>query len=120
MRALGKCLDVTAASTANGAQIQLYDCNGTTAQRWTYSSATRSGEPGRQQVPGRHRPVQRQRHPPADLGPAPAPPTRSGTPRATAATRPRTPRPPARWPGPRTSTWAGATSSTRPGRSDFS
>ena len=31
----GKCVDVTAASTANGAAIQLYTCNGTGAQTWT-------------------------------------------------------------------------------------
>ncbi|WP_440065817.1 ricin-type beta-trefoil lectin domain protein [Streptosporangium sp. OZ121] len=31
----GKCVDVAAASTANGTPIQLYDCNGTGAQQWT-------------------------------------------------------------------------------------
>ncbi|MCX5215026.1 RICIN domain-containing protein [Kitasatospora sp. NBC_00240] len=31
----GKCLDVAAAGTANGTAVQLYDCNGTTAQNWT-------------------------------------------------------------------------------------
>ncbi|MFC6083770.1 ricin-type beta-trefoil lectin domain protein [Sphaerisporangium aureirubrum] len=31
----GKCVDVAAASSANGTQIQLYTCNGTTAQSWT-------------------------------------------------------------------------------------
>ncbi|MET9494335.1 lectin [Streptomyces sp. NPDC006552] len=31
----GKCLDVAAASSANGTAVQLYDCNGTTAQQWT-------------------------------------------------------------------------------------
>ncbi|WP_181787941.1 glycoside hydrolase family 16 protein [Streptomyces phytophilus] len=31
----GKCLDVAGASPANGSAVQLYDCNGTTAQRWT-------------------------------------------------------------------------------------
>ncbi|WP_433533291.1 glycosyl hydrolase family 18 protein [Micromonospora sp. CA-263727] len=31
----GKCVDVAAAGTANGTAIQLYTCNGTTAQRWT-------------------------------------------------------------------------------------
>ncbi|SIR59468.1 glycosyl hydrolase family 18 protein [Micromonospora avicenniae] len=31
----GKCVDVAAAGTANGTPIQLYTCNGTTAQRWT-------------------------------------------------------------------------------------
>jgi hypothetical protein len=29
---------VTAASTANGAKVQLYDCNGTGAQQWTVSN----------------------------------------------------------------------------------
>ncbi|TDC29093.1 glycoside hydrolase family 18 [Micromonospora sp. 15K316] len=31
----GKCVDVAAANTANGTPIQLFTCNGTTAQRWT-------------------------------------------------------------------------------------
>ncbi|TXR95208.1 glycosyl hydrolase [Streptomyces sp. col6] len=31
----GKCVDVAGASSANGAAVQLYDCNGTDAQRWT-------------------------------------------------------------------------------------
>ncbi|HEX5121202.1 MAG TPA: ricin-type beta-trefoil lectin domain protein [Pseudonocardiaceae bacterium] len=31
----GKCVDVAAASTANGTQIQLFTCNGTGAQQWT-------------------------------------------------------------------------------------
>ncbi|MDX2401628.1 ricin-type beta-trefoil lectin domain protein [Streptomyces microflavus] len=30
----GKCVDVAAASSANGAAVQLYDCNGTGAQQW--------------------------------------------------------------------------------------
>ncbi|WP_405578818.1 ricin-type beta-trefoil lectin domain protein [Streptomyces sp. NBC_01190] len=34
----GKCVDVNAASTANGTAVQLYDCNGTTAQSWTVGS----------------------------------------------------------------------------------
>ena len=34
----GKCVDVAAASTVNGAAVQLYTCNGTTAQTWTVSS----------------------------------------------------------------------------------
>ncbi|MET7403940.1 ricin-type beta-trefoil lectin domain protein, partial [Dactylosporangium sp. NPDC005572] len=34
----GKCVDVAAASTANGAAIQLYTCNGTTAQTWTVAT----------------------------------------------------------------------------------
>ncbi|WP_328777112.1 family 16 glycosylhydrolase [Streptomyces goshikiensis] len=31
----GKCVDVAGAATANGTPVQLYDCNGTAAQRWT-------------------------------------------------------------------------------------
>jgi GH18 family chitinase len=31
----GKCVDVNAASSANGTAVQLYDCNGTAAQNWT-------------------------------------------------------------------------------------
>ncbi|SDM77351.1 chitinase [Actinacidiphila guanduensis] len=34
----GKCVDVAAAGTANGTAVQLYDCNGTTAQNWTVAS----------------------------------------------------------------------------------
>jgi beta-glucanase (GH16 family) len=34
----GKCVDVPSGSTANGTAIQLYDCNGTTAQKWTVGS----------------------------------------------------------------------------------
>ncbi|MEW2145740.1 glycosyl hydrolase family 18 protein [Micromonospora vinacea] len=34
----GKCVDVASASTANGAAIQLWGCNGTTAQTWTVAS----------------------------------------------------------------------------------
>ncbi|WP_329125600.1 ricin-type beta-trefoil lectin domain protein [Streptomyces sp. NBC_01465] len=34
----GKCVDVAAGSTANGTAVQLYDCNGTTAQKWTVGS----------------------------------------------------------------------------------
>ncbi len=36
----GKCVDVAAASSANGAAIQLYTCNGTAAQSWTRSGNT--------------------------------------------------------------------------------
>ncbi|WNM24157.1 ricin-type beta-trefoil lectin domain protein [Demequina capsici] len=32
-----KCLDVAAASSANGTAVQLYDCNGTNAQQWTFA-----------------------------------------------------------------------------------
>ncbi|GIH28992.1 chitinase [Acrocarpospora phusangensis] len=31
----GKCVDVAGANPANGTQVQLYTCNGTTAQSWT-------------------------------------------------------------------------------------
>ncbi|MFF3832919.1 ricin-type beta-trefoil lectin domain protein [Streptomyces sp. NPDC002455] len=31
----GKCVDVAAGSAANGTAVQLYDCNGTAAQKWT-------------------------------------------------------------------------------------
>ncbi|WP_030351806.1 ricin-type beta-trefoil lectin domain protein [Streptomyces scopuliridis] len=31
----GKCLDVAGGASANGTAVQLYDCNGSTAQRWT-------------------------------------------------------------------------------------
>jgi hypothetical protein len=30
-------MDVTSAGTANGSQLQLYDCNGTGAQQWQRS-----------------------------------------------------------------------------------
>jgi glucosylceramidase len=36
----GKCVDVAGASSANGAAVQLYDCNGTAAQTWTASGTT--------------------------------------------------------------------------------
>ncbi len=36
----GKCVDVNAASNANGTAIQLYTCNGTGAQNWTHSGNT--------------------------------------------------------------------------------
>ncbi|GIH17100.1 ricin-type beta-trefoil lectin domain protein [Rugosimonospora africana] len=31
----GKCVDIAAANSANGTQVQLYTCNGSTAQQWT-------------------------------------------------------------------------------------
>jgi chitinase len=34
----GKCVDVASASSANGAAVQLYTCNGTNAQSWTVGS----------------------------------------------------------------------------------
>jgi chitosanase len=38
----GKCVDVAAASSANGTKIQLYDCNGTGAQNWTVGNPDNS------------------------------------------------------------------------------
>ncbi|MFI9592607.1 lectin [Nonomuraea sp. NPDC052265] len=35
----GRCLDVTGVSQANGAQAQIWDCNGQSNQRWTPTSA---------------------------------------------------------------------------------
>ncbi len=34
----GKCVDVAAASTANGTAVQLFTCNGTAAQSWTMAA----------------------------------------------------------------------------------
>ncbi len=34
----GKCVDVAGAATANGTAVQLYDCNGTAAQSWTWNA----------------------------------------------------------------------------------
>ncbi|WP_410595329.1 RICIN domain-containing protein [Amycolatopsis sp. lyj-23] len=34
----GKCVDVAGANNANGTAVQLYDCNGTSAQQWTAGS----------------------------------------------------------------------------------
>src|SRR5215207_8771288 len=38
----GKCVDVAAASSANGTAIQLYDCNSTSAQIWTVGNTDNS------------------------------------------------------------------------------
>ncbi|MFJ4807153.1 endo-1,4-beta-xylanase [Streptomyces longwoodensis] len=35
----GRCVDVPNAATADGTQVQLYDCNGATNQQWTLSDA---------------------------------------------------------------------------------
>ncbi len=35
-----KCVDVAAAGTANGTKVDLFTCNGTTAQQWTHTGAT--------------------------------------------------------------------------------
>ncbi|MGW2615030.1 ricin-type beta-trefoil lectin domain protein [Streptomyces sp. NPDC001500] len=34
----GKCLDVAGGSSANGTAVQLYDCNGSSAQQWTVAA----------------------------------------------------------------------------------
>lgn len=34
----GKCLDVAGGSSANGTAVQLYDCNGSAAQKWTVAA----------------------------------------------------------------------------------
>jgi len=36
--ASGRCIDVPNANTTNGTQVQLWDCNGNSNQRWTYTS----------------------------------------------------------------------------------
>jgi chitinase len=36
----GKCVDVAAASSANGTAVQLFTCNGTTAQSWAHTGNT--------------------------------------------------------------------------------
>jgi len=36
--ASGRCFDVPGSSTANGTQVQLWDCHGGTNQRWTYTA----------------------------------------------------------------------------------
>jgi mannan endo-1,4-beta-mannosidase len=35
----GKCVDVAGANSANGTAVQLWDCNNSTAQRWTVGTA---------------------------------------------------------------------------------
>jgi endo-1,4-beta-xylanase len=37
--ASGRCLDVPNASTTDGTQVQLWDCNGNSNQQWSYTSA---------------------------------------------------------------------------------
>ncbi|SEB79569.1 endo-1,4-beta-xylanase [Streptomyces sp. TLI_105] len=37
--ASGRCLDVPGAATADGTQVQLWDCNNRTNQQWTYTAA---------------------------------------------------------------------------------
>src|SRR3954464_2395454 len=35
----GQCVDVAAASSANGTPVQLYDCNGSAAQTWSVGNS---------------------------------------------------------------------------------
>ncbi len=35
----GRCVDINGSSTTNGTQAQLWDCNGNSNQRWTYTSS---------------------------------------------------------------------------------
>jgi hypothetical protein len=35
----GRCVDINNSATANGTQAQLWDCNGQSNQRWTYTSS---------------------------------------------------------------------------------
>jgi hypothetical protein len=39
-QASGRCLDVPDSSTTDGVQLQLYECNGSTAQRWSVPQPT--------------------------------------------------------------------------------
>ena len=39
LRFAGKCMDVVSSGTANGTKIQLFDCNGTAAQQWSWTSS---------------------------------------------------------------------------------
>jgi glucosylceramidase len=36
----GKCVDVAGANSANGTAVQLYTCNGSAAQQWTFTNGT--------------------------------------------------------------------------------
>ncbi len=56
----GKCVDVRSAGTADGTPIQIYDCNGSTAQSWTVAADGHA--PGARQVHGRLQQRDRQRH----------------------------------------------------------
>jgi len=45
LRVVGKCMDVTGGGTANGTQIQLWECNGTGAQQWRWRNQNRLVNP---------------------------------------------------------------------------
>lgn len=34
----GRCIDIPGANPVDGALLQMYDCNGTSAQQWTFNS----------------------------------------------------------------------------------
>ena len=42
---LGKCMDATGGGTADGTQIQLWDCNGTGTQQWRWREQSRLVNP---------------------------------------------------------------------------
>ena len=86
----GKCVDVAAASTANGTAIQLWTCNGTNAQTWTVGTRRHAARP--RQVHGRHQRLAPPTARRSSSGTATAPAPRSGRPSPTArcATRSRT------------------------------
>ncbi|MBD2180176.1 ricin-type beta-trefoil lectin domain protein [Aerosakkonema funiforme] len=43
----GKCLDVSGGSTTSGTQIQIWDCNGTAAQKWSFTDGVLRGIGGK-------------------------------------------------------------------------
>ncbi|CAG6390735.1 ricin-type beta-trefoil lectin domain protein [Streptomyces cocklensis] len=38
----GKCLDLASDDNTDGAKVQIYDCNGTGAQTWSYTSSDKA------------------------------------------------------------------------------
>ena len=48
----GECMDITGASTANGALVELWTCNGGANQQWQAVNGD-AGQPGIRQVPRR-------------------------------------------------------------------
>ena len=53
----GKCIDVPNSNFVDGAQLQMWDCNGTGAQKWTFTGGTVQR---RRQVHGRRLGLDRQ------------------------------------------------------------
>ena len=43
----GKCLDVDNGNTADGTSVQLFQCNGTNAQKWSYVKGELRGLAGK-------------------------------------------------------------------------